>query len=52
MSVSKYAKYFTPLPLDHGRGGEVVGRFVGAKDFEGHLSTLSGIQSRFSKNLM
>jgi hypothetical protein len=35
MPVSKYAKYFTPLPLDHGGGGEVVGRFVGAKHFEG-----------------
>jgi hypothetical protein len=35
MPVSKYTKYFTPLPLDHGGGGEAVGRFVGAKHFEG-----------------
>lgn len=35
MTLSKYGKYFTPLPVDHGRGGEAVGRFVGARHFEG-----------------
>ena len=35
MAASRYDKYFAPLPVDHGRGGEAVGRFVGAKHFEG-----------------
>src|SRR5208282_403316 len=35
MTPSKYDKYFTPLPVDHGRGGEAVGRFVGVRHFEG-----------------
>ncbi len=35
MTASKYERYFTPLPLDHGGGGEAVGRFVGSTHFEG-----------------
>ena len=35
MVTSKYQKYLSPLPLDQGAGGEVVGRFVGATHFEG-----------------
>ena len=52
MAASKYEKYFTRLPVDHGRGGELVGRFAGAKHFEGAPFTLFGTPFQFSRNLM